>query len=123
VSGLPTSNTIYVRLWSHLASGWMFNDYTYTGRGAAAIKWPTPGTTLSGSNVTFDWDAGNAASQYWFYVGTTGVGSADIYSASAGTAQSVNVTTVPTSGTVYVRLWSLLPTGWSFNDYTYTGAP
>src|SRR5207244_3777440 len=108
VSSLPTSGTVYVRLWSHLVSGWVFNDYTYTGRGAASIKWPAAGATLSGSSVTFDWDAGNAVTQYWIYVGTTGAGSADIYSASAGTAQSVTVNTVPTSGTVYVRLWSLL---------------
>jgi hypothetical protein len=121
VTGLPTSDTIYVRLWSHLASGWVWNDYRYTGRGAAELKWPVPGTTLSGSSVAFNWNAGNGASDYWLYVGTTGVGSANIYSASAGTSQLALVSNVPTSGTVYVRMWTLLAGGWTSNDYTYTG--
>src|SRR5207247_10876158 len=31
VSGIPTDGrTIYVRLWSYLSGGWLYNDYTYT---------------------------------------------------------------------------------------------
>jgi hypothetical protein len=123
VSGLPTSGTIYVRLWTLVGSTWSANDYTYSGSGPAAIKAPTPGSTLSGSSVTFDWDAGNAVTQYWLFVGTTGAGSANIYNSSTGTTRSATVSTMPTSGTVYVRLWSLLPAGWTAIDYTYTGGP
>jgi len=32
VSGLPTgSQTLYIRLWSSLANGWAYQDYTVTG--------------------------------------------------------------------------------------------
>jgi hypothetical protein len=31
VSGLPTNgSTLYVKLWSLIAGGWQWNDYTYT---------------------------------------------------------------------------------------------
>jgi hypothetical protein len=37
VTGLPTNgSTIYVRLWSYLASEWQFNDYTYKAATATA---------------------------------------------------------------------------------------
>jgi hypothetical protein len=124
VNGLPTSDTVYVRLWTHLASGWVWNDYRYTARGAAELQYPDPGTTLSGSTVTFNWDDGNGATQYWLYVGTTGVGSLNIHSASTGTLQWATVSGIPTSGTVYVRVWTYIPAiGWQINDYTYTGGP
>ena len=52
-------------------------------------------------------------------VGTTGVGSLNLLSASTGTALSRAVSGLPTSGTLYVRLWSLTAAGWQSNDYTY----
>lgn len=88
---------------------------------AAAMITPAPGSTLPGSSATFTWNTGYAASQYWLYVGTTGVGSSNIWNQDQGTGTSRLVTGLPTTGgTVYVRLWTLLPAGWSFNDYTYT---
>src|SRR4029079_8795809 len=56
----------------------------------------------------------------WLYVGTQGVGSANIYGqAAAGT--SATVSGLPTNGAiVYVRLWTLIGGNWFFNDYLYT---
>ncbi len=122
IGGLPTSETIYVRLWSYVGT-WVYNDITYRGAGAAEIKWPAQGSTLSGSAVTFDWTAGNAVNYYWMYIGTTGVGSDNIYNDYQALNRSVTVTNIPTSGTVYVTMWSLLPSGWAYNLYTYTGGP
>ena len=43
-----------------------------------------------------------------------------IYDQSQGTNLSVTVSGLPTNGsTIYVRVWSLINTGWYFNDYTY----
>ena len=73
----------------------------------AAISSPTPGSTLSGSSATFTWSAVNGASAYWVYVGTTGAGSSNIFiNSSAITATSQAVTGLPTSGTIYVRIYS-----------------
>ena len=123
MTGVPASGTIYVRLWTLLPAGWAFHDYTYSGGvpTAAAITTPTPATTLGGSTATFGWNTGIGIIQYWLYVGTTGAGSSDIFTASTGTTQSATVTGIPTSGTIYVRLWSLAFDGWRFRDYTYTG--
>ena len=129
VTTLPTHGaTLYVRLWSLLPTGWQYNDYTYTAAtlqtsGKAAMTSPAPGSTLPGSSATFAWDAGSGALQYHLSVGTAGAGSANVFSLNTGTTRSQTVTTLPAGGgTVYVRLWSLLPTGWQYNDYTYTAA-
>jgi hypothetical protein len=124
VSGLPTDGrTLYVRLWSYISSlGWVFRDYTYTAanQGSPAdIYSPAPGSTLPGSTVSFFWTAGSGASQYYLYIGNS-VGAADIYAASQGLATAVTVGGLPTDGrTLYVRLWTLLNTGWQWRDYTY----
>ena len=83
---------------------------------------PTPGSTLSGTSATFTWTATTGATDYVIYVGTTGVGSDNIYaSASAITATSQAVTGLPTSGTIYVRVWSQVGGFWTSVDFTYTG--
>src|SRR5208282_3139392 len=63
VNGLPTNgSTVYVTLYSQVSGVWLSNAYTYTAFNAAAalgvLKTPTPGSTLSGSGVIFNWTAG-----------------------------------------------------------------
>ena len=88
----------------------------------AAISSPAPGSTLSGSSVTFTWSAVNGAADYAITVGTTGVGSSNIYaSPSGGTATSQAVTGLPTSGKIYVRVFSYVGGFWTSTDFTYTG--
>ena len=119
VTGLPSTGTVYVRLWSLISGSWQYVDYTYgTGGATAAVTSPTPGSTLS-SSATFNWNAGNGAWQYYLYVGTTGAGSYNILSQNTGTATSRTVSGLPSTGTVYVRLWSYLSSGWYYNDYSY----
>jgi hypothetical protein len=97
---------------------------TQTGSGSTAtMTGPTPGSALSGSSVTFTWSTGVGVSQYFLQVGTTGVGSFNLFSMPlSGTSQVVNG--LPTSGTLYVRLYSNLGTAtavnWQYNDYTYS---
>ena len=86
----------------------------------AVLTAPAPGSTLSGSTVTFSWSAGTGVSQYHLDVGTA-VGGNTVFRKNMGTATSTSVTGIPTSGTVYVRLWSKIGTQWIYNDYTYTG--
>jgi uncharacterized repeat protein (TIGR01451 family) len=131
VPGLPTNGaTLYVRLYSFNlnTSAWVSNDYTYTEYnsstyGPATMVSPENGTTLPGSTVTFQWNPGlNTANSYWIRIGSTGVGSYDVYYAEI-TGTSVTVSGLPTNGeTLYVRLYSFVnSTGvWISNDYTYT---
>jgi hypothetical protein len=128
VTGLPTNgSTIYVELCSLLATGWQSNFYRYraataTAGAPAAIISPTNGSTLSGPTVTFSWNTGVGVSQYVLYVGTA-FDTYNLYDQSLGLGLSATVTGLPTNGsTIYVRLWSDLPSGWQSNDYTYTAA-
>ena len=88
----------------------------------AAISSPAPGSTLSGSSATFTWSAVSGAADYAITVGTTGVGSSNIYaSPSGGPATSQAVTGLPTSGKIYVRVFSYVGGFWTSTDFTYTG--
>jgi hypothetical protein len=85
----------------------------------AEMTSPAPGATLSGSTATFQWSAGDQASQYWLMIGTW-LGGDTIYSADQGTLTSAPVSGLPTDGrTIYVRLWSYVNGQWVSNDYQY----
>jgi hypothetical protein len=124
VTGLPaTGNTVYVRLGSQISGTWKNNDYTYTvapTTAPAQLTTPTPGSTLIGSTVKFDWTAGSGVTQYWLEVGTT-VGGFDLYGADRGISLTTTVSNLPTDGrSLYVRLWSLINRSWQYNDYTFS---
>ncbi|HYK05846.1 MAG TPA: M23 family metallopeptidase [Thermoanaerobaculia bacterium] len=95
--------------------------FTVAAHGATLVS-PTPGSTLSGSAMTFSWTSDWDALQYWLYAGS--YPGADNYgSADAGRNTSLRLSNLPTDGrTIYIRLWwySYLY-GWRFNDYSYRG--
>ena len=125
VSGLPTNGvTVYARLWSEISGAWQSADLTYREAGTPVLPvltTPAPGSTLAGSSVAFTWTAGAGPAAYQLYVGTTGVGSHNLYESGATTATTVTVSDLPTNGvTVYVRLWWEIDAVWKSADYTYT---
>ena len=132
VTNLPTSGgTIYVRLWTRFANGWQYRDFTYTaannGGGSTSAKAvmasPANGSQLAGTTVNFNWSAGTGAQQYFFYLGTS-PGSNNLLGASTGLNTSITLANLPRGGQqLYVRLWTLLSTGWQYNDYTFYAAP
>jgi N-acetylneuraminic acid mutarotase len=127
VSAIPTNGAyLYARLWYYLNGTWQYVDAKYTEAGTPtppALTTPAPGSTLSGSTVTFGWDPGEGATRFVLRLGTTFKGSTDVYSGAATTATSAQVTTVPTSGAkLYARLWYYLNETWKYVDATYTEA-
>ena len=120
VSGLPTAVTIYARLYYMLDNTWKPLDYTYPGTPAAPkLTTPTPGTTLSGSTVTFTWNPGSYTT-FQFRLGTT-LGSNNIYGSGQTTKTSETVSGLPTNGeTIHARLYYMVGSAWQFTDYTYT---
>jgi hypothetical protein len=130
VNGIPTNGQpVYVRLYSLINGTWQSNDYTFTAYGSptlATMISPTQGSTLSGASQGFTWNPGNLATHFELWVGTTGVGSANVYNSGNVTVTTENVNGIPTNGQpVYVRLYSLINGTWQPNDYTYTayGSP
>ncbi len=121
---LPTNGaTIYVRLNSVINGTQIYNSYTYTEANiaAAVMTSPSPGSTLTGATTTFTWTAGNGATAYYLWVGTT-PGGYDLANLGvpSGTSATVNL---PTNGaTIYVRLNSVINGTQIYNSYTYTEA-
>ncbi len=127
-NGLPSDGrTIWVRIWSQetAISGWQTNDYSFTAYEdvppvAGVMTSPTDGATLTGATAGFYWSGINVE-EYYLRVGTTGVGSENIYSASIGTNTMASVSNLPVDGSaVYVRLSSFYGGSWHHADYSYT---
>ncbi len=125
VSGIPTNGVkLYARLLYKLSGAWKSIDYTYTEAGTStlpALISPVPGSTLSGSSATFTWSPGAGPSAYQLVLGTTDVGSSNVYSAFGTTSTSAAVSGIPTNGVkLYARLLYKLSGAWKSIDYTYT---
>jgi hypothetical protein len=59
--------------------------------------------------------------EYDLYLGTTGVGSNNLYQTGHITTMTTTVPKLPSSGaTVYARLLSLINGTWQYKDYTFT---
>lgn len=124
VNNVPTNGVnLYVTLFSYLNGAWVAQAYTYTEAGTmvlASMTNPTPGSTLAGSTVTFNWTTGAGPTQYLLYVGTT-VRAHDVYYMAPSTATTATATNVPTTGgTLYVTLFSYVNGAWQSQAYTYT---
>ena len=123
VSGLPVDGRpLYVVLWTIQGSSWSTNAYWYTAATdlrTAAMTSPARGSTLAGSTQTFTWTNAGATEYYLDISDDSG----SLYSQSQGTNTSVTVSGLPTNGLpLYVALWTLRGTTWSYNLYRYTAA-
>jgi hypothetical protein len=111
---------VFARLFQRINNVWQSADTTYTEGGTLvpATLSPAANTVLSASQ-TFSW-AANGPTSYMLYLGTTGVGSSNLYNSGITTATSETVT-LPTSGVkVYARLYQQINGVWQSADTTYT---
>lgn len=128
--GLPTDGrTLYATLWSLIGGAYQSTTAMYAASGGsapvpAALTSPANGSTLSGADVTFQWNAPAGAMLYQVWVGNS-PGAYDVgYFPLAGTmGTSTTATGLPTDGRkLYVRLWTAFDSGYLFTDYTFTAA-
>jgi hypothetical protein len=123
-ANLPSNGEkIYARLSTSYNGVLKYTDYTFTAATQGALTSPVPGSTLTGSSVTFSWTAVSGAPGYYLYVGSTGAGSGNIFTSGELTGTSVKVTGLPTNGEkIYVRLSIGRSSVPRYTDYTYTAA-
>jgi sugar lactone lactonase YvrE len=122
-SNLPTNGeTIYARVLTNFAGTWSYVDYTYTAATDAQLASPVPGSTLAGTTQTFTIApaTGTEASAYELYLGSTGIGSSNLYSSGQTTTISFSVKNLPNNGeTIYARVLTNFGGTWGYVDYTY----
>jgi hypothetical protein len=111
VYGTPAVSGVYSGPMDVPVSGAEFSVFVVVSDVATnptpAITLPTPGATLTGSSVNFQWTAnGGTVNEWMLSVGST-LGGADLFdSGSLGTATSRTVTGLPTDGrNLFARLW------------------
>ena len=124
VSDLPSNGqTVFTRLYWLINGAWQEADYTYKAYGSptpAALTTPSPSTQLTSTSATFAWTAGNTATNFELYLGTS-VGASNLYNSGNITATSEAVNSLPSNGeTIYARLYWLINGAWQYADYTYT---
>ena len=132
VNSLPTDgSTIFVTWWYLVNGTWQNVQYSYTawnglpnGDSAATMSSPVAPGPLTGSSVTFSWNAGTNATAYWLDVGSTAGGNQYYQSGSLSSSTlQVTVNSLPTNGgNVYATLYTQFSSGgpWIKNSYTYT---
>jgi sugar lactone lactonase YvrE len=126
---LPTNGVkVYARFYQRINGVWQSADTTYTESGAptpSALNGPSPAPSPTlGTSETFTWTAGRGVTDYDLYLGTTGVGSTNLYNSGHTTALTSPAIAIPSNGhTVYARLWSYINGVWQYTDYTFTERP
>ena len=126
VSVSPTATTTYTLTVTPTTGTAVTKTTTVTVQSATtpALTSPAPGSVLGTTNVVFSWTSGTGVTEYDLYLGTTGVGSVNLYNSAGVTTTSVTVPTLPSKGaTVYARLYYQIKGAWQFTDYTYTESP
>jgi hypothetical protein len=120
--GLPTNGeTIYVRLLTLLNGVWLHADYIYTADTQSGLISPVPGSTLTGPSATFMWTAANGATGYDLWLGTSGVGSNNLWGSGGTTGTSVTFSGLPANGVkIYARLFTFFNGTFEHADYIYT---
>jgi sugar lactone lactonase YvrE len=115
---LPTNGTtIYARLITTVGGTSTHVDYTYTAASQAVLSSPAPSGTLTTSNQTFAWSPGTGANAYILWLGSTGVGSNNLYTSGSTTATSATVGDLPGNGeTIYARLFTSFNGAWVHAD-------
>jgi len=121
VPSLPANGAhVYATLLSFSVMGWQSSYINYVEGQMATMASPAPGSTMTGSSVTFNWNDGTGPTNYELWVGTT-VGAHDVFNSGPSTNDFVTASNLPTTGvTVYVRLLSKISGAWQSIDYTYT---
>src|ERR1017187_2639995 len=80
-----------------------------------ALTAPAVGRALSSTSQTFTWTAGTGITSYQFGLGTTGVGSLNLYLSPRPPALTTTVPGLPANGvTPFARLACLQGTVWQF---------
>ncbi|MGB6831149.1 MAG: choice-of-anchor D domain-containing protein, partial [Terracidiphilus sp.] len=112
---------VWARFYQLINDAWQYTDSTYTEGGTLVLAKLSPASpAVLAASQTFTWNDANGATGYQLLLGTTGLGSSNLYSSSTITTGSVKVT-LPAHGVkVWARFYQLINDAWQYADSTYT---
>jgi CSLREA domain-containing protein len=114
--------TIYATLFELFNGTWTSFSSTFSAPGAPLFAQLSPpsNSTLT-SRQLFSWTGGVGPTDYQLMLGTTGVGSSNIYNGPQTTTTSVTLTIPSHSATLYATLMEEFNGSWqTIDNYTYT---
>ena len=124
IANLPKNGQqIYVRIWILAGNHWVYNDFIYTSPSIPELITPVSGSTISKSEITFELDDNGTAVQSWVLLLGATPGYSDIfYGYYFQNERQITVSQIPyfrLQGKLHARLWTYLPSGWTYSDYEY----
>jgi hypothetical protein len=116
---------VWARLWTEVNGSWRVDQnvsFTTAAITRAAFTYPTNGATGVDYSQPFTWSAGSGAQAYWVDLGTT-QGAFDVARSGNLTTTSWTPTNLPSSSTVWARLWTEVNGSWRVDqDLSFTTA-
>lgn len=118
---LPSNQALYARMWTEVGNVWRFVDSTFTtGSVTATLTSPANGASSVSPLQTMQWTSVPAVQAYVLWIGTTAstnnvVNTPEILQTSY---QPANL--LPSSQTLYARMWTKVGNQWRFVDSTFT---
>ncbi len=117
---LPSSSTLFVRLWTKYGGIWRYQDSSFSTQPLlATITSPGNGQSDVALATTFAWTAVPNVQAYYLYVGTT-VGANNIVNTGETLNTSWMATALPAQQTLYARMWAKVGNVWRYTDSTFT---
>jgi hypothetical protein len=119
---LPANGvTIFARLYQEVNGVWQYSDSTYTESGKLVLAALNPAVSrVLAASQNFNWTNGAGPSQYQLLLGTSGVGSSNLYNSGITTATSATVTLPANGVTIFTRFYQKVDGVWQYTDNTYT---
>jgi hypothetical protein len=124
---LPAGQPTYARLWTKVADRWRSVDITFTAADGAALPlvasfvYPTDGVSDMDLTQPIRWTDLPYAQAYALTIGTT-PGARDVF-ATGETLQTSVPAALPTTGTLYARLYTKVTGVWRSVDIAFAAAP
>lgn len=123
VDNLPAGDEVYGRLTARFADHTETSRIVFSVAGQtpgvwATFSYPTDGSTGVKDATTFRWTAVPGAASYYLYIGRR-PGAVDIFNSGETSQTSLNVSGLP-HGPLFARVWTKLPSGWRYEDVTFT---
>ena len=121
IAHVPVNRTLYARLYTEYNGNWYYTQSTFVAEPLAAeFTYPLSGATGVSLAQPFQWTPAIGGQSYKLWVGTTPGGN-DLLDSGTLAGLSYSPATLPLTGTLYARLWTMIGGSWTrHTDIAFT---